>query len=362
MKNSAGLRVVAGLAVLLLSARGDAAELKLRGEVRTQKSLLTLGDLADIYAAEPQEAKSLAAVELMPAPASGNRQFVRLRDIQDLLAIRGVNMAELQFTGAGQVLVISVAESASKAAARRPAKVLQLQAQRLATTAIVAHLRELASEDEDWNVTVELESSQVQPIAAATEPIAAEGGKSPWLGSQRFRLTVPTANGPMRMDVAARVTLPPAVVVAVHAVPRGTVVRACDVELQRLTSDAAPGNAFQNIAEVAGQEAARNITPGQTLDANLVHPPLLVRAGEVVTVFGRNGAIVVRMPARAHENGAHGDLVTVESLLDRKTFLARVAALHEVEVFAGATATAPDVTSGNRRAAQASAPAGEAAE
>ena len=85
----------------------------------------------------------------------------------------------------------------------------------------------------------------------------------------------------------------------------------------------------------------RNIPVGQTLDGNFVHPPLLVRAGEVVTVFGRNGGILVRMPARARENGGEGDLVSVESLLDRQTFLARVSALHEVEVFAGATTTAP---------------------
>ena len=257
MKAIAGRIVVAGI-VALLAARGEAAELKLRGEVRTQKSLLLLGDVADIYAAEPQEARSLAAVELMPAPASGNRQFVRLRDIQDLLAIRGINLAELQFTGASQVLVISIAESAAKAATRRPAKVLLLQAQRLAAEAIVAHLHEAASQD-DWQVTVELESSQVQPIAAATETIVADGGKSPWLGSQRFKLTVPTANGQTHIEIAARVALPPAVVVAVHAVPRGTVVRACDVELQRLPPEKAAGEAYQNIAEVAGKEAARNI-------------------------------------------------------------------------------------------------------
>ena len=65
---------------------------------------------------------------------------------------------------------------------------------------------------------------------------------------------------------------------------------------------------------------------------------------------GRNGGIVVRMPARARENGADGELVTVESLLDRQTFLARVSELHEVEVYAGATAIAPaDMSAANRQ-------------
>jgi flagella basal body P-ring formation protein FlgA len=127
-------------------------------------------------------------------------------------------------------------------------------------------------------------------------------------------------------------------------------VRASDVQLKRLKAGVAPGELFQTIEDVAGKEAVRNIPVGQPLDANYVHPPLLVRTGEVVTVFGRNGGILVRMPARARENGGEGDLVSVESLLDRQTFLARVSALHEVEVFAGATTTAPaDASSGRRQ-------------
>ena len=135
-------------------------------------------------------------------------------------------------------------------------------------------------------------------------------GPEPWIGKQSFEFRLPTADGSARLEIAAQVSLPPAVVVAMHLLPKGTIVRACDVQLKRLKPGVSPGELFQTIEDVVGKEAVRNIPVGQPLDGNFVHPPLLVRTGEVVTVFGRNGGIVVRMPARARENGSEGDLVT----------------------------------------------------
>ncbi|HEV3418402.1 MAG TPA: flagellar basal body P-ring formation chaperone FlgA [Pirellulales bacterium] len=324
-----------------------AAEIKLRDEVHTSKSLLLLGDIAEIYAADSQEASKLAAIELMPAPAAGNHMVVRLRDVQDLLDLRGINLAQQQFSGAGQISVIRASDAANKLATRRPNKALILQVQRMASNAIVRYLREKVA-DEAWQVTVELNDEQAQAVAATPEPLAATGGQRPWVGRQPFQLTVNTTDGTGQINVIAQVALPPTIVVATHAVPRGAIVRACDIELQRLSSDTSATGAFQTADEVVGKEAVKAIAPGQTLDANYVRPQVLVHSGEVVTVYGRNAGIVVRMPARAHENGAHGELVNVESMLDRKTFLARVCGLDEVEVFGGAATTSPATLTGDR--------------
>ncbi len=108
------------------------------------------------------------------------------------------------------------------------------------------------------------------------------------------------------------------------------------------------GGAFTTAEEVVGKEAVKAIAPGQTLDANYVRPQVLVHSGDVVTVYGRNAGITVRMPARARENGAQGELVTVESLLDRKALLARVCGLEEVEVYGGAATTSPSTVTAER--------------
>jgi flagellar basal body P-ring formation protein FlgA len=332
------------------NAATQAAELQLRPEIHTQKTVLLLSDVAEIFTGSSQEATMLAAVELTAAPAPGTRLSIRMREIQDLLSMRGVNLTHVQFTGAAQVIVIAGADSAERFNVRRPSKVLVQQAQRIAVDAIVHHLRAKAGANDDWQVAVELEDGQVAPLLAAGDSIKVKGGAEPWIGQQSFEFHLPTADGAARLEIAAQVSLPPAVVIAMHVLPKGTIVRACDVQLKRLKPGVSPGEMFQTIEDVVGKEAVRNIPIGQTLDGNFVHPPLLVRAGEVVTVFGRNGGILVRMPARAREDGGAGDLVSVESLLDRQSFLARVSALHEVEVFAGATTTAPaDASSGNRQ-------------
>jgi flagella basal body P-ring formation protein FlgA len=334
--------------IIAISTSLNAAEFRLREEVRATKNLLLLGDVADVYAADPQEAGKLAALELTPAPAVGSRTRLQLRDVQDLLAFRGIDLTKHRFSGASQVTVIRATDAPSKTAARRPNKGLLRLAQRLATDAIVRHLRENVA-DEGWQVTVEINDDQAQAIAALSEPPVASGGESPWVGRQQFELLVQAGDGPHRMSVAAQVGLPPAIVVAIHAVPRGATVRAGDIQLQRLApgSTAAAGS-FQTAEEVVGKEAVKAIAPGQMLDANYVRPPVLVHNGEVVTVYCRNAGIVIRMPARAHENGAQGELVSVESLLDRKTILARVCGLQEVEVFGGAANTSPATLTAER--------------
>jgi flagella basal body P-ring formation protein FlgA len=333
--------------IIAISTSLNAAEFRLREEVRTTKSLLLLGDVVEIYSSDSQEASKLASLELTPAPAVGNRTHLRLSDVQDLLAFRGIDLTKHRFSGASQVTVIRATDTPNKTAARRPNKGLLRLAQRLATDAIVRHLRENVA-DEGWQVTVEINDDQAQAIAALSEPPVASGGESPWVGRQQFELIVQAGDGPQRLSVAAQVALPPAIVVAIHAVPRGATVRAGDIQLQRLAPGATAAGSFQTAEEVVGKEAVKAIAPGQMLDANYVRPPVLVHNGEVVTVYGRNAGIVVRMPARAHENGAQGELVSVESLLDRKTILARVCGLQEVEVFGGAANTSPATLTAER--------------
>ena len=56
-----------------------------------------------------------------------------------------------------------------------------------------------------------------------------------------------------------------------------------------------------------------------TIDA--LRQPLAVHRGEVITVLARAGGIRIRTNARAHDEGSVGELVAVESLLNRKHLL-----------------------------------------
>lgn len=327
----------------------SAAEFRLRDEVRTSKNLVLLGDIADIYAANPDEANKLAAVEMTPTPVPGGKTTLKIHDVQDLLSFRGIDPTQHRFSGAARVTILRTGDAPAKAGARRAVRVNVKYAQRAAADAIVRYLRENVA-DEGWQVTVDLNEEQAQAIMATSDSPSASGGEKPWIGAQQFDLVVGTTDrsGDVRLTVNAQVALPPSVAVAIHAVPKGAVIRSSDIELQRVQPGKTVGNAFTTFEEVVGKEAVKAIAPGQTLDANYVRPQVLVHGGEVITVYGRNAGIVVRMPARARDSGAQGELVTVESLLDRKAFLARVCGLQEVEVYGGAATTSPSTLTAER--------------
>jgi flagella basal body P-ring formation protein FlgA len=156
------------------------------------------------------------------------------------------------------------------------------------------------------------------------------------------------SSGKQSMAIDVQVTQAPKVVVATVALPRGTVVQSADVQLQ--DGKAAEGNAkaIGSIEDVVGKETTRNVGAGQMLEEQMVRAPLVVRRGEVVDVVARSAGIKVRVKGRSRGDGAMGDLVTVESVTDRKAFLARVCGAQEVEVFAQATVAETAAVSGRR--------------
>jgi flagella basal body P-ring formation protein FlgA len=113
-------------------------------------------------------------------------------------------------------------------------------------------------------------------------------------------------------------------------------VRPEDVELQSVNTREGTSDYCTSVEEVIGRQTTRALAAGAPVPRDAIRQPLLVRRGEVVTVHARGPGVHVRITARAREDGSLGELVSVESLHDRKTFLARVCDSREVEVFAGA--------------------------
>src|ERR1700704_6715801 len=95
----------------LVSQALAAVDIKLRERVAPHGSVVRLGDVAEIATADRQQARQLASLPLMPAPAPGTERFLRTREIQDMLSAQGVDIGSLRFVGAAQV-VIAAADGA----------------------------------------------------------------------------------------------------------------------------------------------------------------------------------------------------------------------------------------------------------
>ncbi len=315
----------------ILVQAAAAADIRLRAEAVPAGPVVTLGDVAEVLANDAEQAARLRAIELFPGPAAGAERFVRVREIQDLLLLRGVNLAEHQLSGASQVIVRGSERPAngnSVSAAEERKAVSRVR------EAVIAYLRDRLSADEAFAVDVSLPAGAARLLADASRSLTVRGGSAPWKGHQRFEVLLGGPHGADRFEIESQVRVVPRVVVVVRPLARGAVITPGDVELQQFEGDA--DDVFYSIEEVLGRETTRTVAANRPLLRDALRSPLLVRRGDVVTVYARSPGIQVRTTARSKDDGAADDLISVESFQTRKVFLARVCGVREAEVFAQA--------------------------
>jgi flagella basal body P-ring formation protein FlgA len=315
-----------------------AAELRLRLQCNPRGSVVTLGDVAEIYSADAQQAEKLAAIELFPAPPAAQQRVVRVRELQDLLALQGVNLAQHRFSGSSQTALTSAAEPvhAEQALTTSGAK----RAQRRVQEAILQYLQKKTGANEPRSLQFEMPPALARAAANPAQPISISGGAAPWTGLQRLEVKIDSNEGSAPFTLDVQVTVPSAVVAAVHSLSRGAVIRESDLTLVRDASHEAENGVFHTIEDVAGKQTTKAIPDGKIIAPDDLQAPLLVHKGDVVTVYARSSGIRVRTTARARDDGGLGDLVTMETMQDRKPYQARVCGPREAEVLAQAVTAA----------------------
>jgi len=322
-------------------SNAPAAEIRLHSQCRAENPVIALGDLATIHALDQETVDNLASIELFPAPTPGRQRFVSVNQIQDMLFRRGVNLAQHRLSGSSRVTVLGPENAAGAEKPDVPSAAISNRANDAVSRAVVKYLCENASQTETWIVDVKLDQNQVRLVTAPRSSISVRGGAAPWTGPQRFEVVVDSGGAPATLQIDAEVSLPPNVVIATRAISRGKVISPADVRLEPVSATDRSSERFYRLDEVIGLEVSSAIAAGRPLTRKAVRQPLLVRRGDVVTVYARAAGISVRVMARARDDGSLDDAVAVESLLDRKVYYARVNGLRQVEVFAQPVRTKP---------------------
>lgn len=312
----------------------SAAEIRLRSECCPEAAVVTLGDVATIHSVDQETSHMLASLELFPVPAPGAKRFVSVRQIQDMLFRRGINLAEHRLSGSSQIAVLGATPSAEAKQLSAPSAALVKRANARVSKAVTQYLSQAASSTKPWIVHVKLDEYQVRSITGPRSSMSIRGGMAPWLGLQRFAVTLDSQRESSTFQIDADVTLPPDMVIAVRALSRGAVISAADVGTKPVFTPGTSSDRFYRIQDVIGLEVTTAVGAGRPLTQKSVRQPLLIRRGEMVTVFARAAGINVRVMARARDEGSLGDAVAVESMLDRMVYHARVSGLRQAEVFA----------------------------
>lgn len=319
----------------------DGAELRLKAQGRASSGIVTLGDVAEVFAADEFQAQQFRSIELGPAPAPGSRRFIRLREVQDALWARGFNLAEHRFTGVEQIELIGPGEPVT--AVKRTFRATEAQYERAARTAsdlILRRLRKQAGERQPFQVVCDPTDEQVEVLLTYGARLQVEGGAAPWTGRQSFSFLNDDVPG-LRFELEADVTLPPGVVTIVKPLSQGAIIHESDVELRPAAALNSSIRPFHSLADVVGHETTWSIPAGTILTAQSIRKPLLVKRGDAVTLYARSAGLSVRTTVRAREDGSQGDLITVESTSSREPFYARVTGVQQAEVFAAPAEAAP---------------------
>ena len=334
--NRAAVALAVALGMHLLAGGARAAEFQLKARCQSRTAVVTLGDVADICGADPRRLASLAAIELFPAPPAGQQRFVRARDIEEALLAHGINLAEHRFSGASQVAVGAAGDGAA-AQSERPLPPAELKhATRLVRDAVSSYLRRSGPTRQAWELEFQLADAQARAVLKAGAQLGVSGGKGPWNGSQHLQITAQSPDASLQFPLDVNIARPAVVAVAARALGRGTVIRPEDVQLSEEVTPGEHGDGFHSLDELVGQEMTRAVSEGRILERDAVRSPIVIRRGDVVTVYARTAGICVRTVARAREDGSVGDLIGLESFSDRRAFFARVSGVQEAEVYARA--------------------------
>lgn len=246
-------------------ANAVAAELVLRDFAAPRGAVVRLGDVADLMVTNSASstgngAAGLLDTPLMPSPAPGTKQFLRLAELRDVLAGRGVDVRAMTFSGAEVVTISSFQPDSpnndpdSASGNTRPPLDNQDRVE-LLTNAITEYLR-TQTNHELWRVQVELEPEVATLLDKARSSFSVAGGKAPWSGRQRFEITA--ESGRSRARVYARIDRLHTAVFAVRQIVKGDLVRRGDVEL-RSHVGALPVQATDSLDAVVGKEAIQGI-------------------------------------------------------------------------------------------------------
>jgi flagella basal body P-ring formation protein FlgA len=326
------------LLAVIAADRAGGAEIRFRAETRAAGNLVRLGDVAEIVANDARLAGELSSVELFPAPAPGQQVVITAREICDRLNLRGMSLAAHTISGASRLSIAGAVQPSAKPTKPQlaPSDNLREQAELRIRAAIIEYLQNFTDATPAWQVDFELSDEQVRLVCQTSAKPAVQGGQEPWTGKQQFEIGLGGAGSRHQMSVTATIEPAAPVVVANRAIGRGVVLSRADVRLQMPTTLEQAEGALRNLEDVVGRETVRSLSADDPIRGDALQAPLLVRNRDIVTVYVRSPGIRVRVTGRAVQDGALGDLITVESLSERKAFFARVSGAQEVEVFASA--------------------------
>ena len=317
------------IATILFATLCGAAEIRFNPDGQSSGSVVLLGDIAEITYTAGERNGNLASVRLFQAPVSGGQKIVTASQIRDLLSDQGVSSLDHTFSGAGQITItgpqnaaLNTANAKRRLVANsRDAKKIEDELIETLTTYLDRCTTNGQPENRiPWEIKIKLNAEQINTIANGGTMIAMYGGSNPLVGKQEFQVELEGIDAATGRRTLARffadIALPPRVVTAKHSIARNKILNENDLVIA-YRKDVKGGDYYGDVKELVGKSVVNNIRDDAVITSKMVQNPILVRKGDVVTVYAKAPGVMVKVSAKAIDNGSLGDLVTLQRLQTR---------------------------------------------
>ena len=122
------------------------------------------------------------------------------------------------------------------------------------------------------------------------------------------------------------------VVVAKHALPRHTVLRASDVHAVRRDLSRYDQGFYSTPQQVVGMVVKYSVGQGSAITPRALRPKQLVRRGESITIVAQRAGLTIRVKGEALMDGSNGETIRVKNSRSEREIDAIVIAPHTVKV------------------------------
>ncbi len=112
--------LVSTIVMLIGTMSLAAAEIRLRSAAGCSAAVVRVVDVAEVFADDARVASALSEITLCPAPAPGGNRTLSQAEVQQLLALSGVDRKTANVTGSESVTVTTEGASRSATGAKRP--------------------------------------------------------------------------------------------------------------------------------------------------------------------------------------------------------------------------------------------------
>lgn len=297
------LFVISLMGLTILQAHGETV--KLKEDVYVKGPKLYLGDIADI---EGSSADKLAAIEVAPAAMAGSSKRIHSSLIKNKIARTGAVSDDIEVTGANYVRATTLH--------------LELTKEMLAEDLRSFIETEMPWAPQDAVISVE---TPYQDLIVPDGEVAIKWRPNPmyrYIGSGSFRAQI-KVDGHLKKTLNCRAIVDAYtdVVVAINDIPRGNIVNARDLEIQKRSTSTIPAGVCKSKKELEGNVARTTIFPGQVITKRKIMPRRIIKRNQIVVVTVDTGTLHLQTQCKAMSDACIGDLITCRNLDSKNEFI-----------------------------------------